>query len=170
MKKVRMLAIIFMLLMITVSASAAPNLFSVEQATGDTVLINSTGGFEGLRQAVEIVTTSDTLTRNESGKNFFVNNSTGWVYFTLPIAQAGLHYRFVAIAGNGDSTLGKIVLQPNAIDAFVGCVNDGAVTTFVAGDEIRSASATGDMLEIIANNGNNWTCVDRQGTWADNGQ
>lgn len=119
------------------------------------------------RTAWETVTTNDTVTVLDSGRRYFANISTGELVFTLPTANDGLSYTFTSINGNGESSQGKIILNPQSTDTFVGCVNGTATTTFAAGDDLDSPEATGDSVTIVATSSNQWVCTDRIGTWAD---
>lgn len=121
------------------------------------------------RQAIEAVTTSDSVTAVESGKQFNVAPASTAVFFTLPSAAAGLDYTFTATTGNASPTK-TIVLDPASSDTFVGCVNGTSATTFVANDRLISPGATGDSVRITGTASNQWVCSARTGTWADYNQ
>ena len=155
---VLVVALIFMMMLSTGANS--------DQFTVTGFNINDSGQVN-YKEVWETATTSDTVTAAESGKTFLVDINTGNVTFTLPTAATGLNYRFVAVDGNAKSGQGRIYIDPQSTDKFVGCVNSSTVTTFSNGDKLYSPSATGDSVRIIATSANEWVCTDRVGTWVD---
>jgi hypothetical protein len=83
--------------------------------SGGTVLfqINEDGTVFGGLDQLEVVTTTNVLTRAESGKILVLNSATAFVT-TLPAVEAGL--RFVFIAGATQVTGGNHTIVPNASD------------------------------------------------------
>lgn len=149
--------------------SENPDRFSVTTASDDTAKIDYRGAVVGFLKTVEVFTTSDTVTRSESGKLFLVNATSGQVVLTLPTAAEGIVYQFKALnAGDGESK-GRIVLDPASGDIFVGCINSAAINTFSLGDRLASpiVNVTGDSVTLTAASGNRWVCSDITGTWID---
>lgn len=120
----------------------------------------------GIVYPYEVATTSDTLTATESGKTIIYRPASTRSTFTLPTAQDGLWFRFVAATGSSHVNK-ELVIDPASTDTLVGCVVSGATSTFAAGDSIISAGTTGDSLTLVGMNGY-WYCTDRISTWVDN--
>ena len=168
-KKFSILVALLIVLMVSGAAQAAnTNLFSVENTSGNEIYIDSTGVFYGAKASTEAATTNDTVTAAESGKTFLIDPGVTYpLTMTLPVAAAGLEYTFTAVNGmQGSSTPGRIYLDPNIADTFVGCVNSLVTSTFAAGDSLYSPGATGDTVTIVGAS-TKWYCTNRVGTWVD---
>lgn len=108
----------------------------------------------------EVITTSRTLTPEESGSTFLLN-STSSITLTLPATQVGLEYTFVVLAL---TTTGGHNFTPQSADKIVGyglSKTDGqAVTCSAASD------AVGDFLRVVGDGIDGWVIVGGRGTFA----
>lgn len=132
-------------------------------------MISYTGG--GIKRKYEVKTTNDTLTAVESGTVYFMDPTQGSpIRITLPDADVGLTYTFVAIDGHA-SGLCYTELKPQSTDTFVGGTNGASTTTWIAGDKIyNSNSYTGDAITVTCGADTYWYVHDIRGTWADGNQ
>jgi len=128
--------------------------------------IDTDGLVTYVKTDIEIQTTSDTITVEESGKTFLININSGTLTDTLPTSGKGLTYSFVSINGSATSGQGTCILNPQSTDIFYGCVDSDSASTFTAGDDLDSPGATGDSVTIIGGT-NAWYCTHRVGTWVD---
>jgi len=144
-------------------------------ADGDELTTNNfrvdSNGQVTMRNAVQLVTTSDTLTNAESGKTFVVNASSGYVELTLPTAVAGLNYTVTAIGGNvtKGQYSGRIYIDVPSTDTLYGCVTSDSASTVAAGESIYSSSSTGDSVTLVSPAATYWVCTDTTNEWVDGG-
>lgn len=117
----------------------------------------------GVKWGYELVTTTDTLTLQETGKKFIVN-PTSTMTLNLPDAAVGATFKFTQINGNVNK---KLIINPDDSDTLRAVVNSGAVTTYAAGDATRSSGTTGDSLELFCAQDGFWDITDIRGTWTD---
>lgn len=148
------------LTLLALSLGLCLNSYAGDQITVDGFKVDGDGAVY-FKTLIEVVTTSDTVTARESGKTFLVNATSGAPRFTLPTAATGLTYTFKAINGPA-----RIELSPQATDTMVGCVVSAATSTFAAGDDLDSATTTGDSVTIVGAS-TKWYCIDRVSTWVD---
>jgi len=115
--------------------------------------LDVTGAF---KTASEIVTATNVITAAESGKTFFLNNTTGFAS-TLPAPAIGLHYKFVLMAApaSGNTTVGTnaaaAIIEGNLMVAstVVPAVNERSINFLVTDSDI------GDWCEVISD-GTSW--------------
>jgi len=167
-KRTSILVALLIVFLISGVAYAATDLLTIGTSDTQIVNIDADGIIIGLKQTVEAATTNDTVTAAESGKTFLIDPGVTYpLTMTLPVAAAGLEYTFISTNGmGGTGTAGRVYLDPNILDAFVGCVNSGATATFAVGDSLYSPSATGDSVTIVGAS-TKWYCTQRTGTWVD---
>lgn len=117
----------------------------------------SNGGWDSgpvyTRSFYERATTSDTITANESGKAISIS-CVGCV-FTLPTAQPGLTYTFVAETANTFS-----VDPASTADTI-------RYLSLSAGDKVTSEGNTADSVELISTQANFWNVKAMKGTFTD---
>lgn len=114
----------------------------------------------GRVEDVEVLTTTKSVSANDSGKTFFLNHATGFVS-TLPAAQAGLNYTFVVggtppssgnhtvVTSGSSNVIHGLVVMATVDDA--GAVDDNADTiSFVA-----SQAQEGDWVTVVSD-GTDW--------------
>jgi hypothetical protein len=107
---------------------------------------------------VEVVTTTNTLTAAESGRTYILNSATAFVT-TLPVAAAGLRFKFYC--GATEVTGGNHTIVPNSADdneVHGQCIVAGAVVA--AADEgsinlIADKFIQGDWVEVFSD-GTSW--------------
>lgn len=126
-----------------------------------TVIDNATGNGV-LAYPPEIVTATNVITADESGKTFFLNSATEFVS-TLPAPAIGLKYTFVVTAAPSGANY-TIVSASSANNIkgqiFTGDVNSATDPDLETSgcDTISFVSAkavAGDMVEVISD-GTNW--------------
>ena len=128
---------------------------------------SSTTDVVGMKSLFQRSTTSDTLLATDTGKTISISNiNSNDIVFTLPIASAGLNFKFVT-AVSGTKTTGNVIVKPASTDMFRGVTNSAANTTFAAGDRVASPGTTGDTLEIMCAEDLYWDVIDIRGTWVD---
>lgn len=117
------------------------------QTDGSRVWIEDDGKSRGL---VEVVTTSQTLTSDDSGKIFLVG--TDALVFTLPATSAGLEFTFVNIGAAGNNI---ITISPQAADGIAGTITLAAsVVTRVGTVDVdlvntKATSTKGNSVKIV---------------------
>jgi len=107
-------------------------------------------------------TTSMTISTTQSGTIFVTDSPPSAVLFTLPDADVGLEYTFIA----GDDN--KINIDVQDTDFFL-IDNTISATTYAAGDATYSQGYTADALHLLCAKDLYWYAVDKVGTWTDNG-
>lgn len=123
------------------------------------------GGIVG--QAESIAAATKTVTAAMSGRMFVDVLGSGTTTFTLPDAEAGLEYTFVA-----GTAAGEILINPQAADAIVGKTHgaeNGTGIAPAAGTGIKNTAATnviGDFCTLRALDGVTWYMVAVAGVWA----
>ena len=141
------------------------NIYTLEEKTDNVVYVRPGGG---MRFAYEKITTTDTITSQETGKTFAVDpNTADDVIFTLPDAEVGMSFKFTAIDGDYDASE-QIIINPQDTDIIRGVLNTDQGTTFVAGDSAISPGVTGDSIELFCSEALYWDVVDIRGSWTDN--
>lgn len=117
----------------------------------------------GVYTKYEAKTTNDTLTAAESGTTYIVTPSSAAI-ITLPVAAAGLHYKFVT--GNQGVATKTLTINPDDTDIIV-FANSAVGLTMAAGDAVKNSGLTGDSLELIAVGTGYWYATEVRGTWTD---
>ena len=107
---------------------------------------------------IEIVTTTNVITREESGKTFILNSATAFVT-TLPAVEAGLEFTF--IAGATQVTGGNHTIVPNAsmITPFMVSIW-WLVLLFL---HLQRAALTGLLIRSCQAIGSTWLVTEQTG-------
>lgn len=142
------------------------NVTPVFELAGDVFEAKNAGG------AVETVEAALTLTAADGGKTFLCNADN--LVISLPATEAGLRFRFINIAANGNALLS---ISPVAADGISGTTN--ATTNVVLAGVVnkdaqntKSTQKVGDSLEIIGTGVTGtkaWIIVGSTGVWAAEG-
>lgn len=116
----------------------------------------------GLQVAATTLTAAKTLTRNDSGKTFFLNSTTEFAV-TLPAPEAGLAFTFVVVGAPSGASYTVVGASGTPIHGFVlskdlnGATDAGATAgtgvltlTFVDGKSVK-----GDRADFISD-GTDW--------------
>ena len=119
-------------------------------------LVDSRNHFGGL---TEVLTAAKTLTKDDSGKVFFVDSAAGAYEITLPTSlEAGLYYKFIVQEDTptGDVTIaaGSVIIHGTAKDAG-GDVGVGTASTGVSNVILDTTAAKGDHAELHCD-GTSW--------------
>lgn len=129
--------------------------------------------FGGKYAKYEAKTTSDTLTAGESGKTYFISPVQAVMgaggatpLYTLPDADVGLEYTFVAVDGS-DQGVKTFIIVPQSTDYIVGAVDPGLQSFVTVGDRVRSPGNTGDSLKVICGLDLYWYTENVRGTFVD---
>jgi len=107
---------------------------------------------------VELVTTTNVLTAEESGKTLVLNSATAFVT-TLPVVASGLRYKIYC--GAAEVTGGNHTVVPNAANdntVFGQCIAAGVVVAADAEGSINLIAdkfTAGDYIEVFCD-GTNW--------------
>lgn len=141
---------------------------SVVNELGETILSTDGSGVPTLgyrKENAEVVTATNVITANESGKTFFLNSATEFVS-TLPAPELGLRYKFfvkaapsgadytIVSASGTDNIHGVAVSAADAggsVDTTAGTAAD--TITFVGGQALQ-----GDYVELECD-GTYWYAV-----------
>lgn len=174
MKLTRLLLIVLMALCLTSPCFAATVSCDggVDSSGNCRILVESDGLVSfpggGVKAKYEVKTTDDTLTAVESGTVYYINPTDGSpMTITLPDADVGLTYTFVAINGNNSGN-SWYQLAPQSTDTLVAVANTKtAASTYVAGDKVRSNSATGDSITVTCGADTYWYIGSVRGTFTD---
>jgi len=159
-------------------AANASGLYDISIDDNHMVTINA-----GLERKYEAVTTSDTLTVQESGKVFLMLPAAGSpAKMTLPSCTTdalGVNYTFIedetegahayASAENGPQTARFFFIDPDAEDYIVYQNSQAALFTMDPGDCIYNQGVTGDSITLICAELDYWHAHDVRGTWTDGG-
>lgn len=102
-------------------------------------------------------TTNYTLTSSDTGKFFVFNGSSNGTLFTLPTAAVGMQYTVIADSAKW------FYIAPQSTDI----INFSTVPT---GQRISntSSAAKGDSISLYCATVNQWSIIDKTGTWAAN--
>lgn len=117
------------------------------QTDGSRVLIEDDGKSHGL---VEVVTTSQTLTAEDSGKTFLIG--TDALVMTLPSTSPGLEFTFINIGAAGNNI---ITISPQAADGIAGTITlaSSVVTRVGTVDtdlvNTKATSTKGNSVKIV---------------------
>jgi len=117
------------------------------QTDGSRVWIEDDGKSHGL---VEVVTTSQTLTAEDSGKTFLIG--TDALVMTLPATSPGLEFTFVNIGAAGNNI---ITISPQAADGIAGTITlaSSVVTRVGTVDtdlvNTKATSTKGNSVKIV---------------------
>lgn len=137
--------------------------YRFKQGTDGTFnVINSATGASVISEPPEIVTATNIITTEESGKTFFLNSATEFVS-TLPAPAIGLKYTFIVKAApSGASYTIVTTSSANIIkgQVYTSDVNSTTDADFEAsgGDTISfvdSKAIAGDRVELFCD-GTNW--------------
>ena len=104
------------------------------------------------------ITSSQTLTNQDSGKVFFIGACTAATTITLPTAKAGLHYSFINTALNSAEVKIDTGTASGTAPDFYGHTVGAAAESISAKRIVHlanSADAIGDQIDIICD-GTNW--------------
>jgi hypothetical protein len=111
-------------------------------------------GAGGLKKAIEVHTTNDTLTAAESGSVHSNLGAAATVTLTLPASvPAGTVFSFAVQAA-----------QQLRIDPGTAAIRDDSGQT---ADKYKSANAIGASLTLIADANGNWATIAKNGTWTE---
>jgi hypothetical protein len=106
----------------------------------------------------EIVTATNVITADESGRTFYLNNATGFVS-TLPAPQLGLSFTFINTLANTSGNHTVVTgSSANIIKGNQNSVAGDAGDTGTADDTVNfvaNASLAGDRLEVFSD-GTSW--------------
>jgi hypothetical protein len=124
--------------------------------TSPTVNLDERYKLRELGSDVETITAAKTLTKDDNGKTYFLNNATGFAT-TLPAPAAGLNFKFIlkAVLSSGDHT----VVTSGAAAIIEGhIVVAGAVVLGVNEKQVNfkvTAGDVGDYVELTCD-GTKW--------------
>ena len=105
------------------------------------------------------ITESITLTKQDSGKVFFIGACAAKTTITLPSAKAGLNFKFINSALNSADVDWDTGTASATAPDFYGVIHGATVETSISAKRIitlaNAADAIGDMVEMISD-GTNW--------------
>lgn len=133
------------------------NTYAIEEKSDDIVYFRPSGG---IKFPYESVTTSDTLTAQESGTTYVYSGTVNSV-FTLPAAAVGMEFSFVS---TGDSS--TFALDPDGTDTIKWDISSVPLD---GGDKLISPGATEDSITIFSGVANEWAVKSINGTFTDGG-
>ena len=111
----------------------------------------------GIRNQVEVATTTDTLAATETGKTILFAGTVNSV-FTLPAAStAGLRFTFV----NG--TTKTLYIDTQSSDTILNNVGQAA------GNKVSDNGTTSDSLSLVSDGTSSWYVDKKIGTWTNAG-
>lgn len=133
-----------------------------QTADGGLAIINNSNQVAVVAEPPEIVTATNVITTEESGKTFFLNSSTEFVS-TLPAPQIGLKYSFVVTAAPSGANYTVVTnASANVIkgQCYTVDVNSATDPDFETSgcDTISFVSAkavAGDRVDVVCD-GTNW--------------
>lgn len=106
---------------------------------------------DGVGKAIEVITASQTLTADQSGKLLLIG--TDALVLTLPSTEAGLVYNFANIGAAGNNI---ITVSPAAADGIAGTITLAATVVVLDGTidkdviNTKASSQAGDALTVTA--------------------
>jgi hypothetical protein len=121
-------------------------------------------------ESVEVVTATNVITADESGKTFFLSAAAGFVS-TLPTAAAGLRFTFIvktAPTSNGYTITGS---PADVIFGTIACSGAADTVNGVTADAndnvilVHNQAKIGDIVEFISD-GTNWYVSGNVNTFA----
>lgn len=131
-------------------------------ADGSLTVIDNATGNGVLAYPPEIVTATNVITADESGKTFFLSSATEFVS-TLPAPSLGLHYSFIVTAAPSGANYTIVTNASSNIikgQCYTVDVNSATDPDFEASgcDTISFVSAkaiAGDRVDVVSD-GTNW--------------
>ena len=133
-----------------------------QQSDGGFSLINMATGAGVISEPPEVVTATNVITADESGKTFFLSSATEFVS-TLPAPKIGMRFTFVVTAAPSGANYTVVtsgssnIIKGMVLSADLNAATDGDIETS-GGDTISFVSAkavAGDRVDLLCD-GTNW--------------
>lgn len=133
-----------------------------QQSDGSVSLINMATGAGVISEPPEVVTATNVITADESGKTFFLSSATEFVS-TLPAPKIGMRFTFVVTAAPSGANYTVVtsgssnIIKGMVLSADLNAASDGDIETS-GGDTISFVSAkavAGDRVDLLCD-GTNW--------------
>lgn len=133
-----------------------------QQSDGSVSLINMATGAGVISEPPEVVTATNVITADESGKTFFLSSATEFVS-TLPAPKIGMRFTFVVTAAPSGANYTVVtsgssnIIKGMVLSADLNAATDGDIETS-GGDTISFVSAkavAGDRVDLLCD-GTNW--------------